>query len=140
MKKALSIALISVIICAIGGLIYIMVMPKVGERFTEFYILGPEGKAENYPSELVLGEETKVIVGIVNREHRETSYRLVVMVDGVEDNEIAPIMLAHEEKWEDEVRFLPRKAGKNRKVEFLLFREGESEPYNSLYLWIDVTP
>jgi len=38
------------------------------EPFTEFYILGPEGKADNYPTDYVLGENGTVIVGIVNHE------------------------------------------------------------------------
>ncbi len=42
-----------------------------GERFTEFYILGLEGKADNYPDELTVGEEGRVILGIVNHEHED---------------------------------------------------------------------
>jgi len=52
---------------------YVIAVPKVGERFTEFYILGLNGKAMDYPSELKLGEGGKVIVGIANREHEIVS-------------------------------------------------------------------
>ncbi|MCJ7521640.1 MAG: DUF1616 domain-containing protein [Dehalococcoidia bacterium] len=34
-----------------------MVTPKTGEKFTEFYVLGLNGEAANYPNELTVGEE-----------------------------------------------------------------------------------
>lgn len=49
------------ILGAIGTLAYVIITPKAGERFTEFYILGLEGKADNYPDELTVGEEGRVI-------------------------------------------------------------------------------
>ena len=53
LDKALSIVLILAILGAIGTLAYVIASPKVGERFTEFYILGLEGKAEGYPKKLI---------------------------------------------------------------------------------------
>jgi len=55
--KALSIILALAILGALGTLGYAIASPKVGERFTEFYIEGLEGKAADYPEELVVGEE-----------------------------------------------------------------------------------
>ena len=139
-SKALSIFLGLVLVCAIAALVYITMMPKVGERFTEFYILGTEGKADNYPDEVALGEEAWVVVGIVNREHREVSYRVVVTIDGAENNEVGPLVLAHEEKREWEVGFRPAKLGEKQKVEFILYKNGQPELSSErLYLWIDVT-
>ena len=139
LSKALSIILGLVLVFAIAALVYITIIPKVGERFTEFYILGPEGKAADYPDEVALGEEAWVIVGIVNREYREMSYRVVVTIGGVENNEIGPLVLAHEEKWEQEVGFRPAKLGERQKVEFILYKNGQPGPSSELvYLWIDV--
>ncbi|MBA7628045.1 hypothetical protein ES703_35515 [subsurface metagenome] len=138
--KVLSIVLVAAILGAIGTLGYVMAAPKVGEDFTEFYILGLEGKAANYPKELKVGQEGKVIVGIVNREHETVSYRVVVMIDGVTNNEVREIVLDHGEKWEDEVTFVSGEVGENKKVEFLLYRNEEAEPYlEPLHLWLDVT-
>lgn len=53
---------------------YIIATPQAGERFTEFYILGLEGRAERYPTQLMVGEEGKVRVGIIDREHETASY------------------------------------------------------------------
>jgi len=140
LSKALSIVLGVILVFAIAALVYITVAPKVGERFTEFYVLGPEGKADNYPDEVALGEEAWVIVGIVNREYREVSYRVVATIDGVENNEVGPIALAHEEKREWEVGFRSAKLGEKQKVEFILYKDGQPELSSErLYLWIDVT-
>ncbi len=81
-NKVLSIVLIAAILGAIGSIGYVMTVPKVGEDFTEFYILGLEGKAADYPKELKVGEEGKVIVGIVNYEHETVGYQVVVRIDG----------------------------------------------------------
>ena len=139
-NKVLSIILVIAILGALGTLGYIIAVPKVGERFTEFYILGLNGKAMDYPSELKLGEEGRVIVGIANREHEIVSYRLEVRIDGMKNNEIEPIVLGHNEKWEEIVSFTPDKAGNREKVEFLLYKNGEAEPFlEPLRLWLDVT-
>ncbi len=73
-EKVLSVVLILAIIIAVGALVYVVATPKQGERFTEFYILGPNGKAEGYPMELRVGEKASVIVGIANHEHRTINY------------------------------------------------------------------
>ncbi len=88
LNKTLSVLLILSILTAIGTLSYVIAKPKVGEKFTEFYILGLEGKVENYPKEAVLGEEVKVISGIVNWEFEETSYLVEISIDGLKVAEI----------------------------------------------------
>jgi len=136
--RALSVLLVLAIVGAMVTLGYVVAQPKVGERFTEFYILGPEGKAEGYPEELVLGNSARVVLGIVNREHEITTYWVGIIIDGEMTDELVHIILNHEERWEDEVGFAPTRAGPDQKVEFLLYREGDSEPYLGLHLWIDV--
>lgn len=127
------------IVAAIGAIVYITQFPPVGERFTEFYILGLSGEAIEYPDKLKVGEEGKVMVGIVNHEHEVVSYRVELMINGVENSEVEAIVLEHDEMWEGEVSFTPFKTGNNQKVEFLLFKNEEVEPCYDLHLWIDVT-
>ncbi|NJE05677.1 DUF1616 domain-containing protein [Thermococcus sp. M36] len=74
LDKALTIILIVAILTSIGTLAYVITHPKPGEAFTEFYILGPEGKAADYPTELKAGQDGTVIIGIVNHEHRNVTY------------------------------------------------------------------
>ena len=137
--KVLSVILVVSILAAIGVLSYVIASPKVGERFTEFYILGLSGEAIDYPKEIRVGEEGKVIVGIVNREHEVVSYRMEVMIDGVKNNEVGPVVLDHEQKWEEIVSFIPDKAGDNLKVGFILYMNEEVELQLETHLWIDVT-
>jgi len=109
------------------------------ERFTEFYMLGPEGKAANYPRDLSVGEEASVIVGVVNREKAETTYEVEITIDGGPVNRIGPVTLGHEEKWEQGVSFSPVNSGTGQIVEFLLFKDGEESPSSDVHLWIDVS-
>lgn len=137
--KVLSIILVASILGAIGTLAYVIITPKAGEKFTEFYILGLDGKAANYPNELTVGEEGKVILGIVNHEHEDgLTYRVQISIDGEGSSTISSPPLDHDQKWESEAGFTPQKAGDDQKVEFILYKNGEEEPYRSLYLWLDV--
>jgi uncharacterized membrane protein len=144
--KVLSVVLMVAIAGAIGTLGYVIATPRVGEKFTEFYILGPDGKAENYPTELKVGEEGRVIVGIVNHEQERTSYTVEVWIDGEkaklriggEDRDEIVVEIENEEKWEQEVGFVPQKAGEKQKVEFVLYKEGKPYFEEPPYLWIDV--
>ncbi|MDI6815421.1 MAG: DUF1616 domain-containing protein, partial [Dehalococcoidales bacterium] len=137
--KVLSIILVLAISVALGMLGYIIATPGVGERFTEFYLLGLNGKATDYPREIRVGEQGRVIVGIVNHEREVVSYRVEIAIDGIRNKEIGPIVLEHGEKWEGEVSFSPTKLGDNQ-VKFLLYKGGEAEPcLKPLHLWLKVT-
>ena len=138
MDKALLGVLLISMMAGIGATAYAVAIPRVGESFTEFYIVGPGGIAGDYPRELALGEEGTIIVGIVNHEHQATAYSIEVRIDGEQVQEIGPISLAHEEKWEEPVTFVPSKAGEDLKVEFLLYKDDESEPYRELDFRLDV--
>ncbi|MCL0103756.1 DUF1616 domain-containing protein [Dehalococcoidia bacterium] len=142
LDRALSIVLILAIVGAIGTLGYVIASPRVGERFTEFYILGLEGKAEGYPTELTVGEEGRVILGITNREHEIMGYEVKIKVDGVLQRRIGPVELEHEESWREQVGFVPQEPGEDQKVQFVLYKirtlGTEDEPGPTLHLWIDV--
>ncbi|MFC1926012.1 DUF1616 domain-containing protein [Chloroflexota bacterium] len=145
--KVLSVVLVISILGAIGTLAYVISTPKVEEKFTEFYILGLEGKVEHYPEELEVGEVGEVILGIVNQEHERMSYRVEVWIeeeqvdvwlDDAELEEIEVKDLPYEEKWEYEIGFTPQYVGGAQKVEFRLFKNGDSEPYSTLRLYVDI--
>jgi uncharacterized membrane protein len=109
------------------------------ERITEFYILNIEGSAFDYPDQLKMGEEGKVILCITNSEHAEMTYRLEVKIDGVLDNTIGDITLRHGETEQREITLSFSHAGDNQKVEFALYCKDEIEPLvTPLHLWIVV--
>ena len=144
--RVLSVVLVVAIAGVIGTLGYVVATPSAGEKFTEFYILGPDGKAKDYPAELKVGEEGRVIVGIVNHEQGAASYKVEVLIGGEkvklriggEDRDGIMVELGNEEEWREEVGFVPQKAGEKQKVEFVLYKDGELYFEEPLYLWIDV--
>jgi uncharacterized membrane protein len=140
LRKALVISLFSILILAIGGAVYIIAAPHVGDKFTEFYILGLDGKADNYPKNLILGQESSVVAGIINREEKPTSYRLVIAINDAKNTELAPIILNNGAKWEEKVGFKPLQVGDRQKVTFLLYKDNESKPLpTTLRLWVNVS-
>ncbi len=78
LNRAIVIVLALAVLALLLFLSFAVLVPKPGGAFTEFYVLGPDGKAGNYPAMLHLGDSAQVIVGIANHEHRDVAYDLVV--------------------------------------------------------------
>jgi uncharacterized membrane protein len=141
LDKALSVVLAVAILASLGAVAYTIAKPKPGEEFTEFYILGPGGKAEGYPSEVRIGEEASVTGGITNHFRTRVSYRIAVTVAGTPVTEFGPIELEPKGKWEGQVSFVPTTAGAAQKVEFLLYQTPAADnTTRSLHVWVDVLP
>jgi uncharacterized membrane protein len=136
-NKLMSIGVIGLIVIAGGLTAYFISTPKV-ERFTEFYLLGSEGKTEGYPTQLILGENGTVVIGVVNHEYEETTYNIVIRLDNESIATITDIKLGSEEKWERNFTFTPQNTGDKMKLDFSLYRTGMDEPYQNVYLWIAV--
>ncbi len=136
-NRVLSSILMLTILGALGVLVYTIAVPTE-EGFTEFYLLDLSGLAKDYPSQLMVGEEGKTVVGIINREQETATYRMEVRIDGVMNSRVGPVTLEHDEKWEEIAGFTPDRVGDRQKVEFLLYKQGESEAYQRLHLWVDV--
>ena len=127
-----------VLLGTIATAYYFITMPKEGEAFTEFYVLGPGGEASGYPAEISVGEEASVILGIVNHEQEKTSYLVEIVIDGVNHSEKGPLNLENNTKWESQVTFQVDKPGNDQRIEFFLFKDGHIDIYRSLHLWVDV--
>ena len=76
--KILTIILTISIIIASITLIYVITTPKTGEKFTEFYLLGSQGKLADYPINLLVGEQEKVTIGIANHEQKTINYTVEI--------------------------------------------------------------
>ncbi|WP_297465082.1 DUF1616 domain-containing protein, partial [Thermococcus sp.] len=96
LDKALTVILIIAIITSIGTLGYVITHPRQGEHFTEFYILGPDGKADNYPTELRVGQNGTVIIGIVNHEGRNVTYYVQIWLVNLTWDNTTNTTLIHE--------------------------------------------
>ena len=137
--RILTVILILSIALAIGMLYFVITTPKIGERFTEFYILGPEGKAENYPTILRNNSPSDILVGVVNHEYVNVNYTVRIALD----KEILTdtwFSSGHNQTWEKNLTFVPDKEGTDMKLEFLLYKEDNfTAPYRDLHLWVNVT-
>lgn len=137
--KILTVILFISIIISLITLIYVIATPKQGEKFTEFYILGDNGKAEGYPNKLDAGQNISIIVGIVNNEYSPINYTLKILLNEVVLSSM-DIQLNHNFTWERKIFFTPVGIGENQKLEFLLYKEENiSAPYRDLHLWVNVS-
>jgi uncharacterized membrane protein/LysM repeat protein len=108
------------------------------EQFTEFYVLGPGGKAEGYPRTITLGDSFTVILGVVNHEGSEQTYQVKATIDGEPAKVFDRLRLDDGQEWERKVTLAPCRAGAHQKVEFLLYTDDGGAFYRSLHLWLDV--
>jgi uncharacterized membrane protein len=149
LDKTLNVILVVFIVIIIILLVYVIIRPKTGEQFTEFYILGSNGMAQNYPTYLNAGENTSVILGLVNHEGQSIHYTIEIWLlnqttvfnTTAQQNETIythmwfidkiTILLNHtpaniekrwEQQWEYNYTFALNKIGENLKLQFLLFK------------------
>ena len=129
--------LISILV-AVSATVYVVVEPKVGESFTEFYILGPGGMASDYPTNLTSGENGSLIIGIVNHENKKESYHLVVTSDGIAQID-EMVTLNNQQSLMIPFNFTAGDPG-SREMVFNLYKlPDDSNVYRSLHLWLNIT-
>lgn len=154
LDKALTVMLVCAIVASVSVLIYVIVTPKTGERFTEFYILGPEGKADKYPTKMDWGQNGTVIIGVANHEYANKTYR----IDAILHNESIwteyvslpsiPVDIDKNwtKQWEITFNFTISHPSDYRMNFFLFMADNKTElesinplnetPYRSLHLWV----
>jgi len=143
LERVLTWALALALVAALVGVVAIAVNPpQTTEPYTEFYVLGPDGSASDYPENLSVDESGTVTVGVANFERQRTSY---VVVARLGDRQVLDrsLTLAIEERREFPVTFTPREAGQVS-LRLALYR-GDStptpstEPYRQLRVVVNVT-
>jgi uncharacterized membrane protein len=133
-QRTLSLGLAAATILTIGSIAYMAARPETGEKFTEFYVLSPNG----YPSPLAVGEKCEVKFGIVNHEYRTVTYNVEVRANGFWKNSAGPFEVKQGKQMEAPISFTISQPYDNIKMEFLLFKDGESEPYHTFDLPVKV--
>jgi uncharacterized membrane protein len=141
--KALTMVLIVSILLSVSMLGYLVAAPRQGETFTEFYILGPDGKADQYPTMFDIGDQKLVNLVVANHEHRNETYDLVVVLDdGINVTELhaEQLTLGDDQTWEKPISLKPDRAGSRMNIQFLLYADGNmTSPYRECNLWVNVT-
>jgi uncharacterized membrane protein len=161
-NRVLSATLICVIIIAIITTIYVFTVPKEGERYTEFFVLGENRTVVNYPDEINTSQNYPIYVGVGNHEYRNSNYIIETWIMRTEFNNMTNttrilamdpqdrllLSLSHNETKLIPYNLSVSKTGYNR-VELLLFKEvvpgfevtGSDRinaSYRNLHLWVTV--
>lgn len=131
--------LISSFLIALLTALSIMVTPSPAQFFTEFYMLGSEGLAENFPREVGVGEAVTVTLNVVNNEQRDARYRIVVQNGNQIVGETDWFSLSAGDIWNHDVQFSPVSVGDDSAILFYLYRDDDPAPYRELRLWMKVT-
>ncbi|MCW3982397.1 MAG: DUF1616 domain-containing protein [Candidatus Bathyarchaeota archaeon] len=138
--KIFSIAIIVALVSIVGFASFLAVNPKIGERFTEFYVLGPNGTLSDYPVNLTLGQTGTVILGLNNHEYQNETYTITVQLENQTQTKIENIHVPDNTNWTQPYTFKAEKTGNAMKLEFLLYKENILEPYRILHLYLTVKP
>lgn len=141
-NRILTSLLILLLLFSILGVTYIAAVPGISNNsYTEFYVLGSEGRASGYPTNLTAGESGEFIIGITNNEHQDMTYTIRIVQDE-ELIEERSVEVTDQNTWEDEFQFRLTEEG-THKLEILLFvgnsTESSDEPYRDLHLWVTIT-
>ncbi|KAF5428714.1 putative membrane protein [Candidatus Methanomarinus sp.] len=141
--KVLTVILVISIVVSIIMVVYVIITPKQGEKFTEFYLLGAGGMADDYPTWINTGESGTMIVGVVNHEYQGINYSMEVLLDNESielPDQWKEISLKHNQTMERKLTLALYKEGEDMKLEFLLYKENNyTQPYRDLHLWVSVT-
>lgn len=138
--RILAYVLIAAFVVIMLTSVALLTLQQPGEQFTEFYVLGAENMAQDYPRVVQLDQDVAVTVGITNREGRQTTYHLTIYNDGTLIADGPDITLEDDETIETPVSFSPVETGENVPIEFRLFRDDDSSPCCTLRLWLNVRP
>lgn len=142
LDKMLVVVLILFIVTSLVATVYLVVVPYSGQPYTELYVLSPDGKAQDYPSQFRLGEEQSVILGVTNHEQRAVEYTLVTSLNGTRGSSTLSterFKLTNNQNWEQTVAIRPDQTGTNLKLSFLLYTNNDTSPLQMTHLWVNVT-
>jgi len=164
LDRALSIILVIAILAAVFTTVYVIAVPKEGEKFTEFFILGENKMAADYPAKVFPGTVYPMYIGVGNHEYRNITYTVEVWNEQMDFDPVTntsslikmdpadrfTLQVANNETTILPYNFSIEKPGYNR-VEFLLFNETVpssdiqdmdrvNQSYRDLHLWVTVYP
>jgi uncharacterized membrane protein len=159
----LNVVLVVSLLLAVSSVGYAVLVPKQGEAFTEFYLLTEnetgELVADGYPTNLTVGEEGSLVVGIGNHEGEPVEYSVVVELQNVQFENGSNATTVLEERtlrrfsadvaangtWRRAHDVTPPMAGERLRLAYLLYRgEPPAEPtvenaYRETHLWVNVS-
>lgn len=115
-------------------IVFYPVLSSQTNVITEFYLLGKELKAQDYPRAGQVGVPASLIVGVANHEGETVTYRVEVYQRGTLIGQLESFILQDGESRELPLTFTPAQAGQDEQIDIYLFRDQRKEPYRSLRL------
>lgn len=161
--RILSVILLVAIVGAVATTVFVIVVPKEGEKFTEFFILGEKQKAADYPTRLLAGTNSSLFIGIGNHEYRPVNYTVETYfmkmtfdektntstLHAMDRIDRFMVQVAHNQTIIQPYTLVPVADGDYNRLEFLLFNETVpddgitgteriNQSYRDLHLWVSV--
>jgi uncharacterized membrane protein len=140
--KILAVCLVLAVLGAAGASVF--TYQKNQQGFTELYLLGAQGKAADYPRDLLVGQKAGFTLVVVNQERHSQDYLIKtlaedcrVWVNGVEQPEIS-LSLEHQAQQSYDITFVFNRSGEGKKLEFDLYQADQPEVYLRTYLKVSV--
>jgi uncharacterized membrane protein len=125
---------------------WVFLVPSPDKYMTEFYILGKQGLAEEFPHEVQINEQQQVTIGIHNLEQDDHNYRVEIWAVDPESSsqrallvQTEPFLLRRGMQYQTEQAWILPWQGRDQQVEFLLFIDKDQQPYRTLRLILNVT-
>ncbi len=162
--KVLTIGIVVMLVASVAVLAWAVTTPRVGERFTQLALLGPDGKATGYPHNLTVGEQATVQVSVTSFEHELRAYTLMIIITTTANNNTSAgswgidwtqthnlsgnmgiaqnFTLLNDESYNRTFNFTVGSSGE-WKLQFLLYFDGQQltqlDAYREVHLWLNVT-
>jgi uncharacterized membrane protein len=140
-ENTLSIVFIVLVIFAAGALVFSVVSPPAGEQFTEFFIQPSSSGPDRYLGTAVAGQPSPVTAVITNRQNREQSYEIRIVINNKEAGRQSTSGLIPGQRMEIPLQVTFNNSGPGQKAEFYLYKAGQDTPLlkDALSLTVDVS-
>ncbi len=161
--RILTIGIVVMLVASVAVAAWAVTTPRVGERFTQLALLGPDGKATGYPGNLTVGEQGTVLLSVRSFEHEPRSYIIMIIITSASNNntsagsygidwnqthDLSPnngiaqnFTLDHLQSYNETFNFTVTSSGE-WKLQFLLYLEGQpltqTNAYREVHLWLRV--
>jgi uncharacterized membrane protein len=117
------------IVGIVFGLSWLAITPPGAEPVTEFFVVDQE----------VQDHYLKLTLGVINHEPDQTAYTLRMQTGDVVLDEASSVLLESGEEWKTTLTLQLSDTWPDEplRLAILLFRDGDTEPYRNLHLWLE---
>jgi uncharacterized membrane protein len=134
-RKVFAVSVPAAIMLGIALAAGLLIMPHPGERLTEFYLIGTNDAAINYPDRVTAGEPFTLRVGVANYEGSPQEYQIEVRANGSPFSSTNPFALEDGQSIQTDLAITLASPG-TQTIDLYLLRAGQ--PVRRLVFTADV--